>query len=162
MIIGAAAVQSINASAVLRSRCGIISELIAALKAMESEICDRLTPLPELFAELGEGEGAVGGMFKNCLRQMSDMEVREFHAVWKSAVKATPELMLKEQEEKELIQLGRYLGRYDVEEQRMALQYAAKRFEEFLRKAERERETQGRTRAAMGISAGVTAVILLL
>ena len=54
------------------------------------------------------------------------------------------------------------LGRYDIGEQRSAIAYAERRMDEFLHKAEADREKNSKVHAFLGVAAGVFAVVILL
>ena len=53
----------------VRAQLRQLNALLAALEAMKGEIEYRLTPLPELFAALGEGtEPVTAAFFRGCAR----------------------------------------------------------------------------------------------
>jgi stage III sporulation protein AB len=147
----------------LRTRAKSLTALASALGAVKSEICDRLTPMPELLEQLGEESTYPANLlFKNACEKMSSLGNKPFSSIWMQAVKATPELLLMPSEELVLTELGLSLGRYDVAEQKSALSYAQRRMEEYSRKAEAEREKNSKVHAFLGVAAGIFAVVILL
>jgi stage III sporulation protein AB len=130
---------------------------------MKSEICTRLTPLPELFELLArQTREPANLLFADCLIKLRSMRGRPFAEVWKAALKSSGVLELNDGELEILIELGSALGRYDVERQGEAIATAKKRLEACLAKAESERDKESKTRAVLGIAAGVAIAIILL
>jgi stage III sporulation protein AB len=130
---------------------------------MKSEICDRLTPMPELLKQLtNEASPPASMLFKNAAEKIPSLGSRSFSSLWSQAVMETPELLLTPQEELVLKELGMSLGRYDTGEQKNAIQYAERRMDEYARKAETERERNSKVHAFLGIAAGLFAVVILL
>lgn len=147
----------------LRSRVKNLNSIVSALGVMKSEICDRLTPMPELLRQMGdEATYPASLLFRNAAEKMPALGSKSFSAIWGQAVKGTPELLLTPQEELVLTELGLSLGRYDTGEQKNAIQYAERRMDEFSRKAEIDRERNSKVHAFLGVAAGFFAVIILL
>jgi stage III sporulation protein AB len=146
----------------LRARAGSFHALSSALGMMGSEICDRLTPMPELLQHMAdEAAYPASQLFKNALNDISSLGSRSFAAIWQQAVRSTPELMLQPSEALVLTELGQSLGRYDIAEQKSAIQYAQRRMEDFARAAEAERDNNSKVRAFLGVAAGLFTVIIL-
>ena len=147
----------------LRSRVKSLHALTSALGIMKSEICDRLTPMPELLRSISdEATYPASQLFINVSGKMGAIGSKPFSALWSQAVKNTPELLLNPQEELVLTELGVRLGRYDVGEQAAAISYAQRRMEEHIRKAEADRDKNSKVHAFLGVAAGLFAVIMLL
>jgi stage III sporulation protein AB len=147
----------------LRTRAKSLTALASALGAVKSEICDRLTPMPELLEQMeAEATYPANLLFKNASEKLSSLGNKPFSAIWGQAVKATPELLLTPSEELVLTELGLSLGRYDITEQKSAISYAQRRMEEYSRKAEAEREKNSKVHAFLGVAAGIFAVVILL
>ncbi len=160
--VGAAAWGLLGVSR-LRGRVKSLHALASALGIMKSEICDRLTPMPELLGRLAEETTyPAAQLFKNASEKMTSIGTKPFSAIWSQAVKNTPELLLKPQEELVLTELGVRLGRYDIAEQSGAIGYAQRRMEEHIRRAEAERDGNSKIHAFLGIAAGLFAIIILL
>ena len=163
LIIGATAAIGLSGLWRLGARVRILAALISALEMAKNEICDRMTPLPELLERLSqETDPPVDLLFHRVQRQMEQIGARSFYLIWKGAVEESSELELTKQEEKSLIDLGRTLGRYDTEEQRRAFDYILKRLEAYLKRAEEERRSSGKVYAVLGFAVGVFVVIILL
>lgn len=147
----------------LKRRVRSLRTLIGALDIMRSEICTRLTPMPELLELLAVQTGEPANIFfTNCLMKQRSMRGRPFVELWRSALASTKELDLKETELEPLWELGSALGRYDTDRQGEAIMAARKRLEGFLQKAELERDRESRTRTMLGIAAGVMITIILI
>jgi len=147
----------------LKSRVRSLRTLIAALDIMRSEICTRLTPMPELLELLAVQTGEPANIFfTNCLMKQRSMRGRPFAEVWRSALGSTKELELRETELEPLMELGSALGRYDTDRQGEAILAARKRMDGFLQKAESESDRESRTRTMLGIAAGVMIAIILI
>jgi stage III sporulation protein AB len=163
LLITGAAAWGLMSVLKLRSRVKNLGALISALSVMKSEICDRLTPMPELLKQLGnEATYPASLLFKNASDKMPSLGSRSFSAIWSQAVLNTPELLLTPQEALVLTELGMCLGRYDIGEQRSAIQYAQRRMDEYSRKAETDRERNSKVHAFLGVAAGLFAVVILL
>ena len=163
LIIGATAAVGLSSVWRMRTRIRVLSGLMAALETMKSEICDRLTPMPELLEQLArESDPPVDRFFHRAVREMAAIGIQSFYFIWKAAVEGSPELELTSNERQTLTDLGRTLGRYDTEEQRDALLYTLRRLERHLRCAEEERVKHGRVHAVLGIAVGVFVVVILL
>jgi stage III sporulation protein AB len=147
----------------LRSRVKSLNTLVSALGVMKSEICDRLTPMPELLRLLeNEATYPASLLFKNAAEKIPSLGSKPFSSIWSQSVMETPELLLTTQEELVLKELGMSLGRYDTGEQKNAIQYAERRMDEYARKAETERERNSKVHAFLGVAAGLFAVVILL
>jgi len=163
LIIGATAALGFSSVWRMGARVRVLNGLIAALETMKSEICDRMTPIPELMNQLiRESDPPLDRLFHRVAGGLTTIGIRSFYFIWKSAVEESEELTLTKEERQTLIDLGRSLGRYDAEEQRDAFRYTLRRLESHLRKAEQERREQGRVHAVLGIAAGVFVVMILL
>lgn len=147
----------------LRNRVKSLGAIISALAAMKSEICDRLTPMPELLKQMAsEATYPASVLFKNASEKITSLGIKPFSSIWRQAVLNTPELLLTPPEELVLTELGMCLGRYDIGEQRSALGYAQRRLDEFLHKAESDRDKNSKVHAFLGVAAGIFAVVILL
>lgn len=144
-------------------RVRVLSGLISALEVMRSEICDRLTPMPELMELLAqETDAPVNTLFLSCTKQMENLGSKSFYFIWKHAVTSSESLELNDREQKTLIDLGHVLGRYDTQEQNKSITYCIKRLQQYLLAAEVDKKSQGKVTAALGIAAGFFAVIILI
>jgi stage III sporulation protein AB len=147
----------------LRRRCRILAELARALGALRAELVTRLEPVPQLISLLSSRtREPVASLFRNVEARLPQLGETSFYDIWGQAVTATPELLLEPEEQRELREVPRALGRYDVEEQRVALERAERRFEEFSRRADEKRDADSKTRACIGVAAGVFLALILI
>ena len=148
----------------LRERSRALAAITHALGVMQSEICDRLTPMPELLCQLAqEAEYPAGILFKNAEEKMrSALGGVSFAIIWRQAALETPELMLTQEEQTVLCELGLSLGRYNAEQQKTALQYTQRRMEEFRQKADADRDANSKIHAFLGVAAGIFAAVILI
>jgi stage III sporulation protein AB len=163
LIIAGTTAWGVSGAMALRSRCADISSVRRALGAMEREICDRLAPMPDIAERLSkDADMPARAFFENVRSRMDELGSVEFSAIWRHALADTPQLNLTGEELDVLGALSLVLGRYDTQEQRREIRYAASRFEEFSRRAELSRDRNGRVRAFLGVAAGVFAVLILI
>ena len=147
----------------LRGRVRSLEALIASLDIMESEICSRLTPMREVLEILSTKVGyPARNLYENVLAGMEQLGRCSFYSIWKQAISDTQELLLRQEEQEVLSELGLCLGKYDVREQAETIIRIRRRLEIFLRKAETERDRDSKMHAFFGVGAGVFAVIILL
>jgi len=142
-------------------RVDTLHALITALETMKSEICDRMTPLPELIDDLAAETSSYAGRFFQYLKEgMGELGIRQFSFLWKDALDRALYPELDEAERKALSDLGRSLGRYDIEEQRQAISYTQKRLEAYVKSAEEAKRTQGKMHAVLGLTSGLFMVLV--
>lgn len=147
----------------LRRRVVCLQSLAGAVGLMASEICAALTPMPELLRRLSDDAAYPAScLYKNASEKMSALGDKPFSSIWTRAVRETPELLLTSEESLALEELGLFLGRYDVDEQKSALRRAQRRIEDFERRAEAERVRNSKVYGFLGFAAGVFAVVVLL
>jgi stage III sporulation protein AB len=162
LVSGAAAWGFIGAKN-LKDRGAALRALASSLELMGHELCDMLTPMPELFAVLGnQSPEPARKLFVNAGTRMKDIGAAPFSELWHQAVRDSEELLLNEEEVLALSELGFSLGKYDINEQRKAVETARRRFEGFAKKAEEERDRSWKSQAFLGVAAGLFAVIILL
>ena len=161
-IAGSALAMGVNAAEQLKRHADDLSELIYALGIMKNEISLRLTPMRELTEKLSkETVGAVSELFARCGEMLPELGSRSFMSIWKESVEKTP-LLLKKQEKDTLAELGAVLGRYDAAAQLKAIDYCSARLEDFLKTAETDARSKGRTRTAAGLAVGLMLVIMFI
>lgn len=163
MLVGAAAAWGVGSVLRLKGRVQNLSSILTALEVMRGEICERLTPMPELLEMLRDESPYPAGLFFEKVRNsMSDLGTYSFAAIWRRSVETTPELLLTEQETQTLAELGFSLGRYDAKEQKQrALVYHPADGDFFAEG--RGAEGQGLQNTSFsGCCSGVFAVIILL
>ena len=163
LVMGAAASFGLCNVWRMHKRVQALRGLITALETMKSEICDRMSPLPELVDLLCQETAAPAKLLFLRLRHtMGELGIRRFASLWSDAVRHSHELELQEGERQILSDLGGTLGRYDIENQRHAISYTLRRLEAYLIQAEETRRTQGRVHAVLSLAAGAFVVLILL
>jgi stage III sporulation protein AB len=163
LLIGGTSVWGASGVARLRRRSRILAGIVRALAAMRSELVTRLTPVPELIKRMEEqSEGPVRAFFHNVGIRLGELGDAALYELWGRAADATPELLLTPEESAALRDTPRALGRYNISEQSDALLRAERSFAEFARRADEKRDSDSKTRAALGAAAGIFAVLLLI
>ena len=136
----------------LRRRAFALRALTGSLELMESEICQRLTPMAELMERLGaSAPPPVSRFYAEVLEGMKRVGEVAFPVIWRRAAENTPGLYLNEEECQALSELGLSLGRYDPEQQRSAIRYARRRLDAFAERAAAERDRDSRVPVTMDV-----------
>ena len=163
MVISCCTLIGIGFASGLKTRAKSLNGLISALSIMKSEICDLLTPMPELLVMMSEqSSGPVKQFFLNCIDHMNSGQTIVFSKAWEYAARETSSMQISPDEILALCELGFSLGRYDVEEQRTAITRTERKLEGYLARSEAERMSKGKVCAAMGISAGLMIAIIMI
>jgi len=147
----------------LRHRCSILAQLTGAAATIRSEITTRLTPVPDLITRLTRETTAPCSLFfKNVEARLGDIGVRTLYDIWNGALDNTPELSLSSDERNALREIPRALGRYDLEEQRLALSHTERQLDSFLQRAREAQVRDSKIKGAVGVCAGIFIVLLLI
>jgi stage III sporulation protein AB len=163
LLVGGCTACGLLGVARLRRRAHALETLLRAFSLLRGEICDRLAPMPEVLNRLSrECEYPANALYRNVYDRLPRLGDAGFPELWREAVAVTQELMLTPNESAELCELSSTLGRYNVDEQRDAIERAQRRFEEFARAASDARDRDGKLFSALGIAVGAIVVILLI
>lgn len=163
LIAAASAAWGISGVVRLRRHAASLNAVVSSIELLKSEICDRLTQMPEVMELLRkEAPYPAGEFFGRVGRGLSKLGEESLASVWQGAVSSTPELLLTPQESLTLAELGYSLGKYSAAEQRGAMIYAQKRMEAFAKKAEAERDRDSKVQAFLGLASGILVIIVLL
>ena len=147
----------------LRRRASGLAAVTRSLGALRAELCTRLTPMPEITRRLAQdSDEPVKSFWRNLAAKMPELGDARFSDLWEQTAASTRELPFLPDEAAVFIEAGRVIGRYDIEEQRAALIFAEERFREFTERAEQRRDKDSKTRAALGVSAGIFITLVLL
>ncbi|MGI5935463.1 MAG: stage III sporulation protein AB [Oscillospiraceae bacterium] len=147
----------------LHFRVQSLSSILSSLEIMRGEICTRLTPLPEIFSLLAAEAPSPADKFFSAMKTgMSGLGQRSLGEIWGQALKDTPALALKPEEERALHLLGMSLGRFDVSEQKQAIDRCMESMGRFLEKAREDAQTQGRLYTGLGLAFGMMLAVILL
>lgn len=143
----------------MRRRVRTLRGLTAALEVMKSEICSRLSPLPQAVEAAASGAPAeLAAFFASLRRGEADIGDRSFSDIWGAGCRETLPA-LGERELAALLGLGASLGRYAAEEQGQAFDACAA----ILGGALRTYETalSGGMRTAVGVWAALGAMTVI-
>ena len=140
-------------------RVKTLRALIGTFTVARSEICDLLSPMPEMLEMLSKTAPAPARSFwRDC-----DAAARagmSFPEAWTYASERLAHVDEKSREA--ILGLTNVMGRYDAETQRDELTRAVNALEDALRDAETERSSGGKTCAALGVGVGVMLAIILV
>ena len=162
LVVLSSALISMNAVIRTRQRVRALQVLLDALQAMESELAERRTLLPELMERLASGQKQPAAEFFSAVTDNLVRRELPFSAAWEIALRETEPLCLLPEERQAMENLGRQLGRSGFKQQSEAIQAAGKKLTLFLELEEKERMKKNRLRAALGAGAGAMLAILLL
>jgi stage III sporulation protein AB len=163
MVISCCSIIGMGFAAELKNRVKSLTGLISALTIMKSEICDLLTPMPELLRLIAEQSSIpVKTFFENCLAFLTEGRTVSFSKAWEYAARETVSMQLTPDEVSALSELGLSLGRYDIDEQKTALTRTINKLEIYMARAEEEKRRKGKVCAAMGVSTGLMIAIIMV
>ena len=163
LVICATGAMGLLGTAGLRRRAAAIGGITVSLELMENEICSRMTPMRDVLDMLSRtAPVSARGLYRRACEGMSAIGRCSFYAVWRGAVETSRELRLRPEEAETLAELGLCLGRYDVKEQAEAISRVRRRMEVYLKRAEEERDRDGKLHAIFGVVSGLFAAIILL
>ncbi len=140
---------------------GALSQLIRGLDFMACELQYRLTPLPELCRQTArEISGPVGQVFDALARELASQNQPEPGKCMATAVAAVKGL--PERSGRLLLDLGRGLGRFDLDGQLKGLDAVRQSCRQALEELGRNREGRLRSYQTLGLCAGAALAILFL
>lgn len=150
-------------SASLRNRARSLADIINALEVMRSEICTRLTPMPELIERLSREAPREAGRFFSLINgNLGALGRKSFSEIWTCSARNSVSLGLKAEETEAVVALGTYLGRFEAKEQETAINRCISRMEGFLDEARRESRVNGKLYSGLGLAAGLMLTIILI
>lgn len=144
----------------LKTRITALEGMIYAVEYMRSEIYFRLTPIPEIIKELAKiTQPPLGAFFTQCAE---DIDNEEFELLWKEALRLKLNDILTDEDIRTLGQLGSVLGRYDLEGQLRSIDSAVAHLTKSKEAAELDKSSNSKVYAALGMAAGVAAVVIII
>ena len=147
----------------MKRRVKCLSSMAASLALMESEIADRLTPMPELLERLSDDAFYPASLvYRRTAEGLYRLGEMTFSELWGEALNAESALLISPEESEILRRLGMSLGKYSAYEQKKAIEYARRKMEEAAVKADAEREKNSRVQTALGLAAGIFTVIIFI
>lgn len=162
-IISATALWGLGGVIKLHTRATSLEAIAQSLEIMQNEICDRLTPMPELFELLSKNSIYPANiLYRKMNDEMKNIGEVTFAEMWANTVRNTYELALNPQETLILSKLGYSIGKYDIDEQQAAIRNVYERIRKFSERAETELVRDSKVRAFTGVAAGIFTVIILI
>lgn len=136
-----------------------LQQLLCILQYMESELQYKLTPLPELCRQAGDGaNGILRGILHDLARELDWQVSPDACSCMNAALKKNKEVPASLR--KLLLQLGHTLGRFDLPGQLRGLQSVREGCKEELRRFQKNQDTRLRSYQTLGLCAGAALAIL--
>ena len=162
LISGASLVLGLTYIQEQKRRLYTLCSLLELLKAARGELATHMTPIPELTAALAQKtRGAAAALMFSLNARLDHLGEKDFSELWAESVKEKLD-MLDTDERDAVSNLGRILGRYELEQQLMELdnciEYLNRRIS-FSRSALPEKRRLG---LGLACGAGALLVIVLL
>ncbi len=162
LLAGGAAFLGLSATAQLERRVKALRAMLSAMECLEREISFRLTPMPELIAQLAkQAQPPANLFFTRLLALLPKLGEQTLSELWRIALESVP-MDLSDRDREVLRELGGILGRYDGDGQKEALGLARGQLNQCLSSAAEERTRLGRIYGVLGLASGAVLVILLL
>lgn len=137
----------------------LLRQLIQSLQYMRWELQYRLTPLPELCRETGKGtSGVVRDIFLGLARELDWQASPDVSSCMNAALKRNRELPRNIR--RIFLQLGRCLGRFDLQGQLLGLEAVQSACQGELAALNKNRDVRLRSYQTLGLCAGVALAIL--
>ena len=162
VVISAASV-GFRFSYAVRQRCGLLGQLILALRLLKSELSAHGTPIPEAFAFLAAAtKGSAADYFSMASKQMHQKKWMTPEKSLEIASDKLRELSADDPVRMVLHDMALSIGRFDLESQLTGIDCAVARLEEIRNLSEQEKTLRCRTYRALGLCAGLALAILLV
>ena len=163
VIVVAASAAGFGFAAEVRAQIRQLTALITALDYMKSEMECNLTPLPQLFAALGQqGERTIAALFARCGDAMLGNASLPPQQALRDALTQTRGLRLSGQTRQSLESLGLSLGKFDLGGQSRAVDLAKARLQAELDTLLAGSRARCRSYETIGICAGLALAVILL
>lgn len=146
----------------LKKREKLLRQLGDSLEEVQAELCFHGAPLGPILRKAGEGKLAEARGF---LEDWADTLAQEPGAQRDAALNglAGKWLALLTEEERQALELVlRTLGRYDIDQQRSALEESRERLGHMTSRAEEEKRRLGKVYMALSAALGATVVLLCI
>lgn len=146
-------------AAAYRRQERLLRQLIQVLQSMRWELGYRLTPLPELCRQAGNGtSGVLRDVFRNLARELDWQASPDVYGCMRAALKRSQDL--PQNVRRILGQLGHSLGRFDLQGQLQGLEAVQTACEGELSLLRKDRDSRLRSYQTLGLCAGAALAIL--
>lgn len=123
LIAGASLVLGLTYIREQKRRLYTLCSLLELLKSFRGELATHMTPIPELTAALAQrAHGAAAALMFSLNTRLDHLGEKGFSELWAESVKEKLD-MLAADERDVVLNLGRSLGRYELEQQLMELDH---------------------------------------
>lgn len=144
-----------------RREANILRQLLRIIEYMECELQYNLTPLPDLCRKaVKDTKGVLQDVFQNLARELDWQISPDAYSCMIAALRKSPEVPSRAK--KILLQLGRTLGRFDLNGQVMELSSAYASCETELSEVEQDKSDRLRSYQTLGLCAGAALAILFI
>ncbi len=145
----------------LKTRLNVMKDMTSALEIVKGEIKTKQMSVPDIICLLSRStEGNVRQIFKNCEIRLSMIGEKTFFEIWKESI--DEERSLTDDEKAIIADVGKVLGRYDVETQLLSIDRTCRELERATGAAKEKMKRSGISRAVIYAAAGLILVIILI
>lgn len=160
MTVGATTLIGLKKVDSLKAGIAALEGILNALELMRSEVYFKLTPIPEIIKNLAAiTDAPVNEFFIQCSERI---DKEDFDVVWNQTLQLTLSGYIGADDLRVLQQLGDVMGRYDLEGQLRSIDAASTRLTKSLAATQQDRANNSKVYTALGMAAGVVAVVLIL
>lgn len=132
------------------------------IQLLETEIQYRQDPLPVIFQRLSGGRNSLDAEIMNLCKQSLEQK-QDFQISWKTAINhASQNSCLTESDKEILYELGRQLGKSNVQGQLDLLKASEQKLNLQLTDAEKQKFSKGKMYSGLGFSMGIVVAVLLI
>lgn len=141
-----------------------LTYFINALNTLETEILYYLTPLPIAMKRVSDrSHSSISWIFEETWSMLSSKEGYEIDEIWKKVInECIDNLSLSKEDIEIIIDFAKELGFGNKDTQNKHFQYTKELLKEQKRKANNEREKNGRMFNKLGVLLGLAIVIILI
>lgn len=163
LILAASSAMGVRLAAMAKRQQTQTLVLIDAVLRLRHELQCNLTPLPEAFALLAQGENReIAALFGSIAARVQCAEGCAVGFACRRALAKTSGLCLPQSAQQALVSLFDTLGRYDLEGNLQALDLALSRLREQARTLRDSVRARCRTYLTLGVCTGLAVAVVLL
>lgn len=141
------------------NRVNELREFKTALNMLKTKIRYTYEPIPEVFMQISENLNSnIANVFNQAANKMNTLIAGE---AWTIALKLE-DLNINEEDRKVLNNLGKLLGKTDLEGQLNQIEMTSDFLDTQIKKAEKEKEKNEKLYRTLGALLGITIVIILM